>query len=277
MLMKFINTIKSLTSKSFYDSVSIESSKNAWKFFIKSVLLVSLIIIIIGAIEIVPLLRIINDPQLSVKISSIYPKDLVLKINSGKLSTNVQEPYSIPINNLNSILPDISKISPLYKNIITINTNSDFSMEEYIQSKSVIYLTKDYFVFNDNNGVKFESYKGFKDGELNSQYFYELAEVFSKTISRLVFFAIVPLAIIFIILYIVKNILFLSFVTLIIWLIHKFSKNEKIYSQLFKQGLYIMFLILVLELLLSTINFHSILISFIVYLLIYYHITSKNK
>lgn len=275
--MKFINTIKSLTSKHFYDFVSKESSKNAWKFFIKSVFLVGAIILVVGAIEIVPLFRVINDPQLSTKISSVYPKDLVLKINSGKLSTNVQEPYSIPITNLSSVFPDISEISPLYNNIITINTNSDFSMEEYIKSKSVIYLTKDYFVFNDNNSVKFESYRGFKDGELNYQSFYELADIFSKVVRKLVFFATVPLAIAFILLYTISNIIFLSFATLIIWLIHKFSKNEIMYSKLFKQGLYLMFLVIVLDLLLSVINLHSITISFVIYLLAYYYIIGKNK
>jgi hypothetical protein len=276
--MKFINTItKSLSDKHFYSHVAHEPSNNAWKFFIKSAILTGFIFVIIGIIELIPFFNFINDPGFVTKISSLYPNDLVLTMKSGKLSTNVEEPYSIPLSVFDAIFPNFSKGFLYDKNFLTIDTISDFSMANFENSKSVVYMTKDYLIYRDKNGTKIDSYSGFKDGQFNKQSFMVVVETVASIVRSSIKIIAIPVIILFIVFYLVQNIVFLTVATFIVWLIYKLAKKEKRFGQLFKQGLYLMFLIMVLDLLMLATGFHSLLVGFIVFLLLYYYLIGSNK
>jgi hypothetical protein len=65
------------------------------------------------------------------EIPLLYPEELVLTLSGGKLSTNVEEPYSIALPA--SWRPDTPEVADMPKNLLTIDTNAhieDFESED---------------------------------------------------------------------------------------------------------------------------------------------------
>src|SRR3989344_4178481 len=72
-------------------------------------------------------------------VQNTYPDELVITIKDGQLSTNVKEPYSIP---LPKEFPDIFD-----QNLITIDTKAQVS--DYPKYQSLALVTKDSIAFFD--------------------------------------------------------------------------------------------------------------------------------
>lgn len=97
--------------------------------------------------------------KLPVYILSAYPDELVITTSGGKVSTNVEEPYFIPVSVLNPIIEDMKKnvlgsSTENIQNILVIDTQA--AIEDYYNYKTVVLLTGDHVVYFNNN--KLESF-----------------------------------------------------------------------------------------------------------------------
>jgi Protein of unknown function (DUF1189) len=71
-------------------------------------------------------------------VKGLYPEELVIRVASGSITTNVQEPYSIP-------LPDqwkrwIDEDSGQYENLVVIDTQA--TSDKFPEYKTIVMLTK---------------------------------------------------------------------------------------------------------------------------------------
>lgn len=89
-----------------------------------------------------------NLPQ---KVLQLYPDDLVIKVQDGKVSTNVQEPYIITADQFeNAFKEDVLGINEKddIKNVLVIDTKADADdIEKY---KTAVLLTETSIVTVDN-------------------------------------------------------------------------------------------------------------------------------
>jgi len=76
-----------------------------------------------------------------------YPEELVVTLSKDGAQTNVREPYTIPLPE--HVPKDILEDGDLhFDSIMTINTRA--SIEDYQDSGSMFLLTKDFFVYPEN-------------------------------------------------------------------------------------------------------------------------------
>jgi len=85
------------------------------------------------------------------KVLQYYPDDLVITIQNGKVSTNQKEPYvlALPAEIKNAASSSANKPPA---NLVVIDTNDPFSIDAFQKADTLLYLTKDSVVMQDNQG-----------------------------------------------------------------------------------------------------------------------------
>ena len=92
-------------------------------------------------------------------IRNFYPEELVITVENGVLSTNVEEPYFIAApEEVGDILgPDYDPNI----NVVTIDTSA--SVEDYLEYDSLILVTDRFIVYLDDNSYKVTSLSKFNE------------------------------------------------------------------------------------------------------------------
>jgi Protein of unknown function (DUF1189) len=118
-----------------------------------------------------PLLR--NFPTLSTDlVNEIYPEELEITINGGQLSTNVVEPYYITtkVSRLREILeafsPNSGKDLPKVSTIRLVTIDTQASVEDFERYQSLVLLTRENFVYVNDDEVTFRSYSDTEIGDI---------------------------------------------------------------------------------------------------------------
>jgi len=163
---KFFNQFRQAVSKpEFYKGVVKGRLKTALKYFLKLFGLLSLMTIITILAVLIPAYPYLKD--LKNKLPSLYPKELEIEITDGKVSTNVDEPYFIPLKP--NVFPQ-----PLEKglnnrpieNILVIDTSSNPSEIDNFQTFA--FLTKEDIAFKaENDQIRIQSLENVNDFQLN--------------------------------------------------------------------------------------------------------------
>lgn len=265
--MKFFNTIwDSISSRSFYHGVSSHTNKQAWKYFILINLLVSILIYIGFVISTIPLFNELSKPESIKTFTDIFPKDLEITLKGGKLSTNQPEPYVVP---LPKDLVDPKK--PQKINLITINASSDFSYDVFVDSHSLAYATKDIIAYSDSHGeIKINSLKNVDDFVLNKNEFDSKVYKIVEIIKKLALIMLVTLAITYFVFTVISSIIFLALMSLIVWIIDMIIGTKNNFRKIFKEGLYLITPILILDIIVLLLNLRfSLLISIVAFLVVY--------
>ena len=274
--MKFFKTISdSITNRSFYHGISNHSNKQSWKYFLGLNLLSSIVIYIALVVFITPVFLVLTSKESQTELQKVFPSDLVITMKSGQLSINQPEPYTIP---LPKSLQNGRNID--IKNLITINTKEDFSYEAYTDSQSFIYVTKNIVAVPDSRKgqVKINSLKSFEDVVIDQDKFISLVDLFFSFIKKAAIFALIPVFVLVFIFNTASNIIFIAVLSFVVWLIQKLTSQIKSYGAIFKEGLYLITSLVILDLLLVISGIGSITLLYIaVYLLIYQLLIGYKK
>lgn len=236
--MSFLKTIQnSIYSPQFYKTLPNKSFKQSIIYFLLLILLLTTIRLITSAGSLLfEAPRAMRD--FAANIINCYPKDLEIKITSGKVSINSQEPYFIPYCGQ----PDNNK------NFAVIDTQNQFSQTKFDEYKAVVWMTKDSVVYKKNNyetnSYSLAQVKDFRvdEGVLNS--FYDKLSPYLKFVGPL----LLLLALIGIYLSYDVRLIYLLVIALIVWLISKVLKHNLSYGQSYKIGLHAITLGLIVEL-----------------------------
>jgi hypothetical protein len=107
------------------------------------------------------------------RVADLYPDDLVVTIEDGEASANVEQPYYIPMPP-----PLASSSTPQY--LAIIDTRPEVTIDELFDETSVIYLTKRTLVFIN----KYEVSAGNTSRPRVSHQYVNVADIPNQTIDR---------------------------------------------------------------------------------------------
>lgn len=236
----FNNILAAINSPAFYSTVPQNGFGKALKYF----LLLALCLTIITSVPII--INIVGNTQGEVvkavnETSNFYPDELEIKIDKGRVSTNVNEPYFIKIpRSLNSNNKE--------SNLLVIDTNTPFSASKFNEYKTAVWLTKDSVFYQGQNTSEIKAYDLSKidNFTVNKDLINSLADKIKPWIK---FVAPVLSIAILIGVYISYDfkLFYLLFLALIILVLSKILKKDLSYWNAYKLGLYGMTLGLIID------------------------------
>ena len=236
--MQFLRTIrKSIYDVDFYVTAKANSSAAALKYYTLFVLCAAFII----AIPIYVSFGIISSQikeagDIRTRVLALYPDELVLNFQNGHMTSNVEEPYAIPVP------PEFSAKTP--KNLIVINTSGSIVPADFDRYDTLAILGGDAIWTRDTQKDKIEiqRFDQFSKGSMviNKQKATEGVDIALRVgkIFLTIFLVFLPL-IIFVALWI-SYLLYLLFGACVIWLVAKLRKTDLTYGQSYKIGLYLL-------------------------------------
>jgi len=240
--MNFFKTIKnSIYSPSFYQQIPTRSFKSSLGYF----LLLTLILTIVSTLTFLGTL--LTDvpadiQELLQSTTNCYPDELEIKINKGQVTTNVAEPYFIPLCLAYQTDKD-------YNNLVVIDTQTPFSSTQLNQYKTMTWLTKDALIYK-KSGLKVEAVDlsqvaDFTLDKSTVNYWIGFISPWVKFIGP----ALTVLIIFGLYIFYSLKLINLLFIALLIWLLAKILKKTLGYGQAYKLGLYGVTLGLLVEIL----------------------------
>jgi hypothetical protein len=229
---------RSIYDPEYYSSVIIPGTNgDSVKYYLKLVALLALVVTVIVSIlflpRLVPLVR-----QGGEKIINYYPEGLEIYIKGGKASTNMVEPYIMPMPKDNNLDNKIG-----LKNLFVIDTKTPFSIEQFEKYNTAILLKQDavyYYGSYENQGGKlnrgqtnFESLSKVPDITINkalaSRFLSELLPVVKFLVPLLV-----PIIFLWVCLVLVWLLVYLFFASLFVWIVARIRRFPLTYGQAYR-------------------------------------------
>lgn len=239
--MNFLKAIlSSIYSPRFYKEIPQKPFRSAINYF----LLLCMVLATIRAISLSPAVLFSVGKELKMLISSAtdtYPRDLVIKIEEGNVSTNVKEPYFIP-------LPTQSAETKI-PNLLVIDTSTPFSAAQFGEYKAIAWLGKDALFVKGENRAEIRTFdlSSIPNYTVNK----DLVDFAASKISpwiKAVGPVLFVLMIIFIYVSYTARLIYLLFIALLIWLANKLLKWGLDFGQSYKLGMHAITLGLAVEL-----------------------------
>lgn len=156
----------SIYSPSFYAGIAGRSFWKGFWFFVGFTFLAMLL----GSFVAIGVPYMTHREQIQQTIDDVvhfYPEELVVTIQDGKASTNVEEPYFIKFNDIiptenwndafkegfeQGMAADGPSIDLENFNAVVIDTKTPFSMEKFTEYSAIMWLTEDaVYVISENN------------------------------------------------------------------------------------------------------------------------------
>lgn len=247
--MSFFQTIAdSIYSPDFYATMPKKSFGGALKYFLLLSLLLALVRSAVPAWNFVSVVR----PEIDTLINRarvVYPPELELQIRDGMVTSNVQEPYSIP-------LPMESDQSDDRLNLAVIDTKTPFSAAQFDEYHTIAWVAKDTIFIRGDSEMKTYDLSDVSDFTVNKA----LIDSFLQSVSPW-FNLITPLALagIFFMMGMIHvlRLVYLLFLAFLIWIVMKMISKPLSYGQSYTMGMYAMTLGLLAELAFDWTNFQG--------------------
>ncbi len=256
--MNFPNEIKSsVYNPAFYAEKRTAAGGKAFSYFMKISTIKVLIWTIFLSFYVVPLVSGIFSQKGMETIVGSFPSDLQITIKGGQLSTNVVEPYYIPLPTDLSTSANSKTSSHQPKNLAVIDTKATSPLDSFAQYDTSILVTKDYLISQKSTGqVTVQKLSSLPDTVINQA---KISDWITKLHPFLLIF--IPLMIIGIIIgafifTVIGNLIFLLIYSLVVWLVQKIRKTGMTYGQSYKLGFYAITLPLALDLVFGLCSFY---------------------
>lgn len=156
-LKTFLNAfVKTFTSPDYYGDILAAPFKFSLKFFFFYFFLYSFISTSILTIStFIPLQK---GLMLAVpRLSEIVPEELEINIKDGNVTTNVQEPYYVPIDTVENLFKNINRnvlgaASNKPRYLLVIDTNA--KIEDFTTYQTEFLLTKNFLTYYKDNRIE---------------------------------------------------------------------------------------------------------------------------
>ena len=134
----------------YYEEILIKPFGSSFKYYLKMSLWLTLVITALVSVLFLPnFISLVRQTVTSV--AKIYPAELKIHFNNGQASINMPEPVIIPLSSLDSIFKGkIEKNADYPRNLLVIDTRTDFVLSEFNNYKSLLVLKRDSFVAMGN-------------------------------------------------------------------------------------------------------------------------------
>lgn len=253
--MNFHKKVKSsVYDPAYYSEVINSSFGSSLKYFFKLIILIAFIGSIYASFIVIPNFNSLVK-NFGNELIDTYPSELEIKFKNGVVSTNVTEPYIIPVPK-DEINKDYGKLK--YDNLLVIDTKSDFTMEKFSSYNTVILLTKNAVVSRDNNKITITDLKDVTNFTINHENLVYWVNKFTPIV-KVIPFAI-PFAIfIGLLIFYSFNLFYLLFASLLVFILGKIRKQGLSYKKSYQVSLHALTLPLILTVLFSELKIHIFL------------------
>lgn len=272
---------KSFTSPPYYRDILNAPFSYSLKFFYFYFLLYA----IIGTAFLIPgITPLKNSVQFfPSKLEAVYPPDLEIKIAGGEVTTNVQEPYYLPLKNFAKIFSENDAwgvSNSEFENLLVIDTAA--SAEDFPQYNTIVLLTKRSLVVMDNGSgsYKVTPLLQVPDIIINRLYIQNFMFSLNPYISKIASWLVPFLSLnIFFGLWLVSSaekVFYLLFFTLIVLFIGKIINYPVVYKKAYQMGLHLVIIPTTISGIFSLLNmpvlfpfFRTILMSVLTYVVLW--------
>ncbi len=241
--MSFLKKVKSsVYDPLYYSEILNMNFGGSLKYFFK----LSLLLALVGAVY----LSFVSIPKVNSFISTFgdrvvdaYPAELEVRLKNGLVSTNVVEPYIIPLpkDDFNS---EYSKSN--YENLIVIDTKSDLSLDKFNAYNTVVLLTKNAVLTRDKGKITITELKGTSDLTINRDKLVYWVGKVTPFVKKLPY--IIPVIVFTgLFLYFAFSLFYLLFVALLVFIIGKIRKLGLSYKKSYQISLHAITLPLILS------------------------------
>lgn len=243
--MGFFRAIRSsVYDPAFYRSMRERKVSSAFGYFALLILVASLISSVKPVADIATFIfrPSAEKDALRNEVLSLYPNELSVRFEQGVVSTNVAEPYAIPLPR--SLGKEIGDRTEYPENLLVIDTTKPISAEDFTTLDTIAILGRDSIGFHDPEKRKTEiqdlgkmSGESFTLDKDRFASFVGTAERFAKG------FGVVILFLLPIIVFSAKLagfLLYLLFGALVIWIVAKVRGISWGYGDSYKAGLHLL-------------------------------------
>jgi len=233
----------SLYDPAFYKTMRERSTTSALGYFALLMLVVS---IISSAMPVVDIATFIFRPSeekdvLRNEVLSLYPDELVVRFENGVVSTNVAEPYAIPLPR--ALREEIGAKKKYSGNLLVIDTTKQISAGDFDALDTIAILGRDSIGFYDPEEKKVEiqslertSGETFTMDTTKFVSYVGIAERFAKWFGVVLLF-LIPFLIFFA--KFVGFLVYLLFGAFVIWIVAKVRGTLWDYGTAYKAGLHL--------------------------------------
>jgi hypothetical protein len=175
----FFQTVnQAIFSPGFYQSMPQRTFGQALWYMLR---LTMLLVLGLSLVLVVPLAKNWGTIKAGVEeFENIYPAELVLTLEDGSLSTNVEEPYVIPLPKSLTENEDWDQ-EEMPQNLVVIDTSSDFSIDKMEEYNTLAWVTDNsFYMYTEADGkVEAESFKDAPDAVIDKSKVDELTATLS--------------------------------------------------------------------------------------------------
>ncbi len=153
MKLQLIETFKnSVYSPKFYRSLESKPLSFSVKYFFKLALVFVIVLTTITSFELIPRINFFLN-NLGPELLSSIPENVEVKITDGKATSNLVEPFSIPMPP--SFLSTQEELEiKIPKNLLVINTQSPFESDKFESYDTLLLLASDTFVRGEEDEIQ---------------------------------------------------------------------------------------------------------------------------
>ena len=243
---RFFGKIKdSIYNPSFYKSIPQSKLESAFSYFFLLIFVLSIIQTLFLAFPIVKVITQLTNKDLPKAVSQ-FPEELQVKIKDGKASTNVKEPYFVP-------LPKGTQTD--FKNFIVLDTITPYSEDSFKKYDTFALLTRDslYYKADKNQPIKSADLKSVKDLTIDRASLTALLNKYSPLAKWITPLLIILVGFLLFLFYILR-IFYAIFLGVAILLVSRIIQPSLTFGQSYKVAIYAMTLGLLVEVVLTIIS-----------------------
>lgn len=148
-MKQLFNAIQnSVYNPQFYRELESKPLRYSLKYYSAFAVLVAIILTIVSSVPLVVNIStaVSGFPQ---KFFEYYPDDLEVTVTNGVLSTNVDEPYVLPVP---SEFTDIARENDISE-FVVFDTKEPFSIEQFNASHALVWVGARQFAYRDKNSA----------------------------------------------------------------------------------------------------------------------------
>ncbi len=227
----------SIYSPEFYASIPKRKFGSAFGYL----LLLSLLLMILGGIVLgVPLVSERDKVGHIIDTTlTLYPEELIVTAEGGKISTNVEEPYFIT-SEAYYLEEGKWEETEFFQNIIVIDTITPFSAEQFMEYKSLAWLTEDTLFTQGDDELKTIPLNEMEDGVLDKEKADFLLQKGWDTAKPFFVAGVLAVIIMMYIGLIIFRMIYALLLGLLIWIVGSIMNLEMDYGASYKMSLHAM-------------------------------------
>lgn len=251
---------KSIYGPAYYQELLARPFSFSWKYFSALAFLLALFLATVLSVPLVPKVLDATNKFPSA-FFAYYPDELEVRIDKGVASSNVTEPYFLPMPRL--LQSETDSEGDAFQSLAVIDTATPFSMEQWAAYKTVAWLGKDQIAIGDERGgVRVETFSPRMDLVVNEEMLKQIEE---KLRPLYKFSALIVVLGIFLgfLIGLGVNVIYLIFGAVFIYFLGRLMKQRWSYGAAYRIGLHAMTLPLLIKTLLWATHLDLVSVNFL--------------